>query len=190
MSQRKNISGEDQHHYVFDREQILAGDVTDFVRRYDPAALSDNQLRYRFGRDSSELNWDERAVDPFMVLETRRLMRACHQSFQWLGFIPRHDRPFGSPCSLGRHPFLALGLCVSDVTLLANDRTGLRRIELNNQIQLSLFQKQLLLGLRHLGARARLPFRRIVARQLEIQGQIALVLKERGPRGSEPYPAI
>jgi hypothetical protein len=190
MRQRKHISGEDQHHYVFDREQILTGDVTDFVRRYDPAELSDNELRDLFGRLSLELNWDERAVDPFMVLETRRLMRACHQRFQWLGFFLRHDRPFGSPCSLGRHPFLALGLCVSDVTLLANDCTGLRRIELNNQNQLRIFQKQLLFGLRHLATRARLPFRRVVARQLEIQGQIALVLKDHGPGGSEPGPAI
>jgi hypothetical protein len=124
--------GQDKgQHYVFGRDQILSADVSAFCERYDPGRLTAWELRPLFGSVSFELDWGGTSADAFLIPEARRWARSLHQQCPGLGFFLAHDRPFGAPNSLGQFPFLGLALCLSDLCLLFNARTGFVKLEAN-----------------------------------------------------------
>ena len=169
--------GQDKgQHYVFGLDQILSVDLGAFCERYDPSRLSAWELRPLFGSVSLELDWGGKTGDAFLIPEARRWVRSLHQQCPFLGFFLAHDWPFGAPNSLGQLPFLGLALCLSDLCLWSNDRTGFARMEAN-QHQLRQFQNEIISGLCDLGKRSQLILRVIALRELEIRMQIGRMLR-------------
>jgi len=167
--------GGQHEHYIFRREQILAGDVNDFLRCWDPERSSARQLRQAFGCLSLELEDVTHCGDAFTVPEARRLVRQLWGAFPWLGFYLAQDKPFGSAVTLGRFPFLAIGLCLTDAVLVVRDQTGRCEIVVD-QHQLGVVKVQYLSGLQLIARRSGLPAGVLAIRSAEIARQIDLVL--------------
>jgi hypothetical protein len=165
--------GTKRHYHVFDRKQILAGDVGAFSRQYSPIRLTGGQLRLLFGSVSLVIARGENDGEVFANPESRRFIQLLHQRCPWLGFFLWHEASLGYPSPLGRFPFLGLALCVSDFRLWTSDLTGMIKVQANRH-QIGVFERQLIYGLHHLGRRAGLPFRVIAYRELEIQSQLGL----------------
>jgi hypothetical protein len=171
--------GEEHEHYVFRREQVLAADVGDFIRRWDPGQFTAQRLRRAFGCLSLELEDVAKCGDAFTVPEARRLIGRLWGAFPWLGFYLAHDRAFGSAATIGKFPFLAIGLCLTNVVLVARDQTGRCEIEVN-QHQLGVVKAQYLSGFQLIGRRSGLSPGVMATRSAEIARQLDLVLDGEG----------
>jgi hypothetical protein len=154
--------------------------MTEFVERWEPLRFSGQELRHVFARLSLEMEGVAECGDAFTVREARRFIRQLWSVFPWLGFYLAHQRPFGSAVTLGRLPFLAIGLCLTDMTVVANDHTGRCEVMLDHQ-QLKVFQTQLLFCTDHLARHSRLSAHLASARTEEIQRQIGFLLIKSRP---------
>ena len=167
-----------QQHYVFWRKQVLAGDVQDFLDRWNPERFTAQRLRRAFGYLSVELEDVANCGDAFTVPEARHLVGRLWGGCPWLGFYLAHDKPFGSATTVGRFPFLAIGLCLTDMVLVARDKSGRCDIAAN-QYQLGAIKAQYLSGLGDMCRRAQMPAAALEARSAEITRQIGLLLNDK-----------
>lgn len=159
------------HHVVFSAQQILAGDFGALGEQFSPIRLSGDRLRTLYGSICLVVQWGERTQDVILIPECRRFFRGLHARHPWLGFFLVEKVPEDFPAPLGPYPFLGLAMCVSDLWLHQNDRTGIVRVW-GDSGQVAVFQDGLIFGLRHLGRRARLSSRAIALRELSIRSQI------------------
>jgi hypothetical protein len=169
-----------KYHIVFDAEQILAGDVSNFREQFNPFRLTGEELRLLFGSVSLQLAWGESGGEAVFIPECRRFIRLLH--CPWLGFFLAEEAPVDLLAPLGPLPFLGLALCLSDLCLWSDDQSGRTKVQANRQ-QVVALETELIFGLRHLGRRAGLSSRRIALRELEIRSQTSVLITEAASPG-------
>lgn len=149
-------SDSNRFQYLFRRNQILSGDISEFLGCYDPNKLNSFRLRHLFGSLAIELEDAAALGDIPTIPEARSLVLALHRQWPWAGFFLDLARPLGSAQALGGLPILAYGLCLADLHFVAWDRTRECHLWVN-QDQLLKFRAECFEAIDELGERAGIP---------------------------------
>ena len=99
--------------YTFTKSQIQQGDVREFLKKHDPAKLTNERLAELFGGIS--LRFDgvgDSAVASHS--ELRILLRHLHAIWPWSAHFMDLIQPLGPAIAANEKPLLALALCVCD----------------------------------------------------------------------------
>lgn len=155
--------------FIFQRDEVLAVDLTRFLRFYHPCGQTPRQLREHFGSTAIGFEDVDEVGDLAPTPEGRRFLRNLHQAWPYAGFFLHLHHPFGPAHGLGAVPMLAYALCLVDVQLVESAAfTGLRA----NQDQLLVVCGELTMRMAELGAWAMIPVEVLMARQGDVAAQI------------------
>ena len=113
--------------YLFTRSQIVSGDVSDFVARYDPRTFNVAELARMCGTLRIRVEGTRTAHDLFADLHCRLFFRRLHKQFPyWAYFLRLHplrsSKP--SPALTDAVLFMGIGLCQTDVVSICWDQRG------------------------------------------------------------------
>lgn len=120
--------------YTFRREQVLQGDVREFLGNFDPIRLSMSRLKNLAGNLILAFEGSEPcavSTDP----ELRLLLRRLHAIWPWSGFFLNLERPIGASSFVNDRPLLAVGLSLSDLIICYWERTDEVRLRYGSQLE-------------------------------------------------------
>jgi len=168
MKKIQNKHKQEQVLYTFRLDQILTGDVRDFLEQYDPFRLPSSRIRELFGNLVLGFEGVEDAAVSTHP-EIRVLLRRLHAIWPWSGFFLNLEKPIGPANSINNFPLLGLGLALSDMVVCRWATTNQLRIKVGPQ--LTEYHTTCLRVLYQLGKRAQLPVESIYARHPAINAQ-------------------
>ena len=154
--------------YTFRLDQILTGDVREFLEQYDPFRLPSSRIRELFG--SLVLGFE--GVENAAVAthpEIRVLLRRLHAIWPWSGYFLNLEKPIGPANAINDFPLLGIGLSLSDMVMCRWAKTNEARIKVGPQ--LTQYHTTCLAVVYQLGKRAQLPAEAINARHMAINKQ-------------------
>ena len=159
--------------YTFRREQVLQGDVRQFLDHFDPIRLSNSRLKELAGN----LVIAFEGCEPCAVSthpELRILLRRLHAIWPWAGYFLNLKRPLGHSSFVNDRPLLAIGLSLSDLSFCHRERTD--ELWVCYGPQLHEFRNTCHIVSNRLGSRAGISTKKLTARHLAIHEQFEGVL--------------
>jgi len=162
-------------HFLFRRDQVLSSDFREFLSRYDPRRLGPFELRRLIGFVSIELEQAAECGDLFSIPEARTFVGGLNAAWPWAGFFLDLKVPLGPGNTLGALPILAYALCLTDLELIAWDRSFECTLRLNKD-QFLRFRDQCFRAIATLGHRAEIPAEVLLGRQSAVSEQLNRVL--------------
>src|ERR1035437_4149491 len=168
MKKIQNKHKQEQVLYTFRFDQVVTGDVREFLEKYDPFRLPSSRIRELFG--SLVLGFE--GVDNAAVAthpEIRVLLRRLHAIWPWSGYFLDLERPLGPANAINDFPLLGIGLSLSDMVMCRWAKTNEARIKVGPQLQV--YRNTCLDVVNRLGKRARLSAETIQARHMAVAKQ-------------------
>ena len=154
--------------YTFRPDQILTGDVREFLEKYDPFRLPNSRIKELFGNIVLGFEGVENAAVATHP-EVRVLLRRLHAIWPWSGYFLNLEKPIGPANAINDFPLLGIGLSLSDLVMCRWAKSNQLRIRVGPQ--LSQYHGTCLDVLYRLGKRAQLPEEAIYARHPAINAQ-------------------
>jgi hypothetical protein len=168
MKKIQNKHKQEQVLYTFRHDQIVAGDVREFLEKYDPFRLPSSQIKELFGNLVLGFEGVENAAVATHP-EMRVLLRRLHAIWPWSGFFLNLEAPIGPANAINNYPLLGIGLSLSDFVMCRWATTNQLRIRVGPQ--LSQYHATCLAVLYRLGKQAKLLDEAIYARHAAINKQ-------------------
>jgi len=154
--------------YTFRYDQIVAGDVREFLEKFDPFRLSNSRVRELYGNLVLGFEGVENSA-VFTHPEVRVILRRLHAIWPWSGFFLDLENPVGPSKSINNYPLLGLGLSLSDMWICQWAKTNEARIKVGPQLQQ--YRNTCLDVVNRLGKKTGLSAEVIQARHLAIDKQ-------------------
>ena len=155
--------------YTFRHDQIVTGDVREFLEKYDPFRLPSSRIRDLFGNIVLRFEGVEEDATVSIHPEVRRLLRRLHAIWPWSGYFLNLEASIGPANAINNYPLLGIGLSLSDMLMCRWAKTNQLRIKVGPQ--LTEYHTTCLRVLYQLGKRAQLPAEAIYSRHMPINNQ-------------------
>lgn len=154
--------------FTFRYDQIVAGDVREFLEKFDPFRLPSSRIQELFGNLVLGFEGMENAAVSTHP-EVRILLRRLHAIWPWSGYFLDLEKPLGPANCINDFPLLGIGLSLSDMVICQWAKTDQLRIRVGPQ--LSEYHTTCLRVLYKLGKNAGIPAEAIYARHPAINAQ-------------------
>jgi hypothetical protein len=127
MKKIQNKHKQEQVLYTFRHDQIVAGDVREFLEKYDPFRLPGSRIKELFGNLVLGFEGVENAAVATHP-EMRVLLRRLHAIWPWSGYFLDLEAPIGPANAINNYPLLGIGLSLSDFVMCRWATTNQLRI--------------------------------------------------------------